>query len=394
MNITSAIRALLIPKNINFGNSSIAFISNPILGPIVDAKNNNPIDAKKIVSLLLKTNFFLIEIHHAIANNIPVIIISINGDKQIGYGVNAFEYFIKPISANKLLSAFSRLESLADKRIQKIVVVDDDELEFEKFKSEFKDENFSIEFIKESEFAFNKIAEVQPELIILDLLMPKVDGITLSYKLKSNIKTKHIPILISTAKDISEDERISLNNIVEDIAVKSKGHPLDVLKVVRERIEQHEQRSEVISADNNRPEIIDSKDSEETEKTKEFVGEVLIVDDDPDTLFTIDELVKDCNCKTILAKNGIECMEVLKHSSPDLILLDIMMPEMDGFETIKNIRKDEKLKDIPVFAVTAKAMASENDIILKHGFDDYIPKPVNTTSITSKINKIFTIIDA
>ena len=224
--------------------------------------------------------------------------------------------------------------------------------------------------------------------------MPKVDGITLSHKLKSNIKTKHIPILISTAKDISEKERISLNSIVEDIAVKSKGHPLDVLKVVRERIEQHEQRSEVISADNNRPEIIDSKDSEETEKTKEFVGEVLIVDDDPDTLFTIDELVKDCNCKTILAKNGIECMEVLKHSSPDLILLDIMMPEMDGFETIKNIRKDEKLKDIPVFAVTAKAMASENEIILKHGFDDYIPKPVNTTSITSKINKIFTIIDA
>jgi len=326
--------------------------------------------------------------------DIPVIVISINADKQIGHGVSVFEYFIKPISADKLLSAFSRLESLAKKRIQKIVIVDDDELEFEKFKSEFKDENISIEYIKDSEFAFNKIAEVQPELIILDLMMPKVDGITLSYKLKSNIKTKHIPILISTAKDISEDERVSLNSIVEEIAVKSNGHPLDVLKVVRERIEQHEQRAEIISTDDSRPEINIKKDSEEIEKTQEFLGEVLIVDDDPDTLFTIDEMVKHCNCKTILAKNGMECMEVLKHSTPHLILLDIMMPEMDGFETIKNIRKDEKLKNIPVFAVTAKAMASDNDIILKHGFDDYIPKPVNSTLIISKINKIFTKIDA
>ena len=125
-----------------------------------------------------------------------------------------------------------------------------------------------------------------------------------------------------------------------------------------------------------------------------MLGEVLIVDDDPDTLFTINELVKDCNCKTILAKNGIECLEVLKHSNPDLILLDIMMPEMDGFETIKNIRKNEQWKDIPVFAVTAKAMANDKDIILKHGFDDYIPKPVKSTIITFKINQIFTRIDA
>ena len=168
--------------------------------------------------------------------DIPIIILSILGDKNIGYGLGAFEYFVKPISADKILSAFSRLESLANKRIQKIVIVDDDELEFEKFKKEFGKDELRIEYIKDSEFAFNKIAEVQPDLIILDLMMPKIDGVTLSYKLKSNLKTKHIPILISTAKDLSDDERKSLNNIVENIAVKSKGHPLDVLKIVRDRI--------------------------------------------------------------------------------------------------------------------------------------------------------------
>ena len=134
----------------------------------------------------------------------------------MGYELGAFEYFIKPISSEKLLSAFAKLQSLAKKRIQKIVIVDDDELEFEKFKNEFKAENISIEYVKDSEFAFNKIAEVQPDLIILDLMMPKIDGITLSNKLKANSKTKHIPIIISTAKDLTEEEHKSLKNIVEE----------------------------------------------------------------------------------------------------------------------------------------------------------------------------------
>ena len=172
--------------------------------------------------------------------DIPVILVSIIGDKNVGYGLGAFEYFIKPISAETLLSAFTKLETLAKKRIQKIVIVDDDELEFEKFKNEFKDDKITIEYIQDSEFAFNKIAEVQPDLIILDLMMPKIDGITLSHKLKSSSKTKHIPIIISTAKNLSEEEHYSLKEIVENITIKSKGNPLDVLKTVRDRIKLHE----------------------------------------------------------------------------------------------------------------------------------------------------------
>jgi CheY-like chemotaxis protein len=329
--------------------------------------------------------------------DIPVIVISINGDKQIGFGVSAFEYFVKPISADKLLSAFARLEGLAKKQIKKIVIVDDNELEFEKFKKEFKSEKISIEYIKDSEFAFNKISEVQPDLIILDLMMPKVDGITLSHKLKSDFKTKHIPILISTAKDLSDDERNSLNHIVEDIAVKSNGHPMDVLKIVRDRIRQHEQnRMENDSKDDLEiPKNGNGKSARQKEESKKnYKGSVLIVDDDQDTRFTLDEILQDCDCKTSLATNGIECLESLKESVPDLILLDIMMPKMDGFETIKHIRENDKWKDIPVFAVTAKAMSNDMNVILKHGFTDYIPKPVNSSIISAKINELLIKIDA
>jgi len=323
--------------------------------------------------------------------DIPVIMVSIIGDKNIGYELGAFEYFIKPISSEKLLSAFSKLENLANKPIQKIVVVDDDELEFEKFKKEFSSDNIRIEYIRESEYAFSKIAEVQPDLIVIDIMMPKIDGITLSYKLKSNIKTRHIPIIISTAKDLSEDEKNSLNDIVDNIAVKSNEHPLNILKVVRNRIEMH-QADLIDSLQNmtNKSAVINGKNKNDNNNftEKHFNAEVLIVDDDADTLYTLDEIVQACNCNTILAKSGKECLAFLEQKTPDLILLDIMMPEMDGFQTIKQIKLNKKWSDIPVFAVTAKAMKDDKDIVLKQGFSDYIPKPVNATIVSFKIQKL------
>ncbi|MDP4115673.1 MAG: response regulator, partial [Bacteroidota bacterium] len=115
---------------------------------------------------------------------------------------------------------------------------------------------------------------------------------------------------------------------------------------------------------------------------------VLIVDDDPESLFTLNEMVAAYGCKTIIANSGFECLNILKDIRPDLVLLDIMMPGMDGFQTLAKIRELEKMKDIPVFAVTAKAMVEEKGIILRHGFDDYISKPVNTAILAFKINKV------
>ena len=322
--------------------------------------------------------------------DIPVILISILGDKNVGFGLGAYEYFVKPIEPEKLLKVFNRLENLAQKRIEKIVIVDDDELEFEKFKNAFKNDKVRIEYIKDSELAFSKILEVQPDLTIIDLMMPKVDGITLSYKLKSNVDTKHIPIIISTAKDLSEDEKNALSNIVEEITVKSNGHPLDVLKVVRDRIKMQEAYFPSAAEKDDLGKLVsDLKEPFEANDKKEFRGEVLIVDDDADTLFTISEIVQACDCKTVLAKNGVECLKVLESKTPDLILLDIMMPEMDGFQTISRIKKNPKWAGIPVFAVTAKAMLDDKAVILRHGFDDYIPKPINSGVMAFKIEKLF-----
>lgn len=330
-------------------------------------------------------------------NNIPIILVSIMEDKNIGYGLGAFEFFLKPISHGELRSACNKLENYARKKIETIVLIDNSELEFERFKTALLDDDVEVQFIQNSQFALNKIIDVQPDLVVIDLLMPGIDGITLTHELKNHRKTKHIPIIISTAKDLNEEEKNSLQQIVEDITLKSKGHPLDVLKIVRDRIRMEELSSFVEDKANEQPvedliipdepsQIVHSGDAA---AGKEFLGEVLIVDDDPDTLFTINEIVQSCRCKTSIAKNGVECLNSLKENLPDLILLDIMMPEMDGFQTIKKIRENPEWRHIPVFAVTARAMLEDRQIILKNGFDDYITKPVNTGVISFKIEKLF-----
>ncbi len=329
--------------------------------------------------------------NNPLTKDIPVILISIMGDKNLGFGLGAFEYFYKPVVPDQIMKSLKKLENLVKKPVEKIVIVDDDENEFEIFKEAFKDEKIRIDYIKDSELAFSKILEVQPDLIVLDLLMPNVDGVTLTNKLKSNNDTKHIPIIISTAKDLSDEERNSLNNIVEDITVKSKGHPLDVLKVVRDRIKMHETFTDNETSGGNTGTGLSftQKNAGDLAEKKIFRGEVLIVDDDPDSLFTLNEIVQACDCRTKLAKNGLECLRLLEVNVPDLILLDIMMPEMDGFQTINRIRQNSNWATIPVFAVTAKAMLDDKEVILRHGFDDYIAKPVNSGVMAFKIERLF-----
>ena len=168
------------------------------------------------------------------------------------------------------------------------------------------------------------------------------------------------------------------------------------LKVVRDRIRLQEENAEMpnpieLPEKPKMAETIEEIIPEEITEEKEIAvnGDVLIVDDDSDTLFTLNEIVTSCNCNTRMVKGGKECLEALAVKIPDLILLDIMMPGMDGFQTLNRIKQNKLWQNIPVFAVTAKAMVEDKEIILRHGFDDYISKPVNSASMAFKIERLF-----
>jgi two-component system chemotaxis sensor kinase CheA len=120
----------------------------------------------------------------------------------------------------------------------------------------------------------------------------------------------------------------------------------------------------------------------------EDTDDILIVDDNTENLFTMNEIVQKANYKTMIAKNGQECLEILEKKKPALILLDIMMPVMDGFQTILRIKEKKELTDIPVLAVSAKAMSEDSDIIFKYGFEGFIPKPINANFLIEQIAEI------
>lgn len=117
---------------------------------------------------------------------------------------------------------------------------------------------------------------------------------------------------------------------------------------------------------------------------------VLIVDDDPESLFTINEIVKECGYRTIIAKNGNECLEILHSVVPHLILMDLMMPGMDGFQTTKSIRSNEAWAAIPIIAVSARSVLEEQKQLLQEGFNGVIPKPVNAANLAFKITQLIT----
>lgn len=149
--------------------------------------------------------------------------------------------------------------------------------------------------------------------------------------------------------------------------------------------------SVLLSSDSKFPQ--QKETDSETEKGDSYqggyLGDILIVDDDPDTLFTLNELVKKSGCNTLLAKNGVECLEILESAVPDMILMDLMMPRMNGFETVKRIREDKRFEQVPVIAVTAKSIDDDGDELLQAGFTGYIRKPFDAAALILKIQRIF-----
>jgi CheY-like chemotaxis protein len=281
-----------------------------------------------------------------------------------------------------------------DKNIQKITVVDNSEQELENYNLLLNSDKIKVEHINKSDEALSKIEESSPDLVILDLAISGIDGITLTYLLKSNSETKSIPIIITSESELRNDDKKSLADILEAITLNSNLHIVEAFKFVFNWLENQKVVNYSV------PTEIKSNPNTEIKKSNlmevQLVGDenseldIMIVDDDTNTLFTLAEIVQEANCNPIIAHNGKECLELLEIKIPDLILLDIIMPEMDGFKTIKQIKNNNKWSDIPVFAVTAKAMKKDNEIILKHGFTDYIPKPVNPAFVTYKIQQLIT----
>ncbi len=319
----------------------------------------------------------------AATKNIPVIFYSTNDEKKNGFALSPNEILVKPLVQASITKTVQHAKELIHK----------DELSFALLDDETSENLFSTLNLKIHRYDQLEKFSFEEDVIFVNPFYKEGNALKKCSEMFHSSEGFQKLLFLLLPENISEEEIKSGQKILTWLAGTSKGNAYEILKIIRNGfyfLEKENQKNISVFEE----EKIETGEIAELKKERmygeNYAGEVLIVDDDPDSLFTINEIVQKCNCTTILAKNGKECLEILEKQKPDVILLDIMMPVMDGFQTLKAIKEKSGFKDIPIIAVTAKAMIEDREIILKQGFDSYITKPINSGVLAFRLTKALT----
>jgi len=261
----------------------------------------------------------------------------------------------------------------ADKLSKTILLVDDSEPALIQMRIILKESGYNVLEASNGAEALQIIENTIPDAMILDLMMPDIDGFEVLRLLREHERTLHIPVLILSAKYITKEELTFLkHNNVHKLIQKGDVNRSDLLNTVAKMV-----NIEIIEAEKSIKEfpIITGK------------PKVLVVEDNADNMITVKALFAN-NYEMIEATNGNDGIEKAKKHLPDLILMDIALPEIDGIEAFKIIRNDAKLNKIPVIALTASVMINDKETILAHGFDAYLSKPIDDKIFFKTINEV------
>lgn len=321
---------------------------------------------------------------HLTTRDYGIIIISILEKEKVGWMLPLHEVLIKPFSQNDILKSINKIETFAENKTSKIFYCSPNK---EEFTITFGSEPVAneINFCSNMNQLMNQLNKNTLQIVIIDFDFFGTEALRFLFDISHYKMIKNVYPIFYCSKNISDIDSATLSNILSQLTLKSKNHPLDVLKDLKDRLKIDE------NILNEKQKLIEETEYDKyvddvAKQSSNYKHTILIVDDDPDTLFTIGEIVKEMNYDTIFAHNGMECLVMLNHVKPDLILLDIMMPQMDGFETIKRIRSDNRFSAIPVVALTAYAMLDNKNVVTKNGFNDLVTKPINSSLLESKIN--------
>jgi CheY-like chemotaxis protein len=283
------------------------------------------------------------------------------------------QYISHDYSSLTSTTANLKAEKLDNPNEKTILLVEDSEPAIIQLKYMLEAEGYNLEVAKDGGEAMKSLTSRLPDAMILDLMMPEIDGFDVIRLVRENEKTKLLPIIILTAKHIEKKDYdfFKTNNIIQLIQ-KGDVNKIELLnavaKMLTSKIDIHE-----------KPTI----------KFQKIEGKplVLIVEDNPDNMITTKALI-DEKFEILEALNGFEGVEQAIKYKPNLILMDIALPEMNGIEAFKRIRQNESTKDIPIVVLTASAMKGEKEKILSYGFDGYITKPIEEKIFFNTINQV------
>ncbi|HEY5525070.1 MAG TPA: response regulator, partial [Clostridium sp.] len=321
------------------------------------------------VSSILKNNIQ--------TRNIPVHIISAHENEPENKMKNdIIGYLTKPVNLQQLDTLFGTISEVIKDQFKKMLIVFKELEQGQNIMKVFENKQISTTLVQNGQEAYRLLTNEDYDCIVLDIELLDMSGYDFLNKFeKENIK--QIPIIIYTEKEISENEEMKLNKYTKSIIIegpRSSERLVDEAKLFLYGVNKN------LETDKRGKWSIDEK--EILLKNKE----VLLVDDDMRNVFAVSSILENQGIKVIVGRNGIEALEKLsKNPQIDLILMDIMMPEMDGYTAMREIRKMESGKNIPIIALTAKAMKQDRNKCIEAGANDYMVKPVEIEKLLSLI---------
>ena len=308
--------------------------------------------------------------------HIPVHIISANDRSLEPIREGAVEYLMKPISKDGLEEAFIRIENFVNRKIKNLLIIEDSENSRKAMKVLIGNGDVKCYEAGTGKDALELFEHNHIDCIILDIGLPDMTGFELIHKLGDVKKHNLPPIIVYTGKELTKEENNLLHKYAESIiikGIKSEERLLDETALFLHRTINNLPRSKQMM-------INDLHDKEAIFHSKK----ILLVDDDMRNVFALSKILQERGMEVIKSEDGKNALNKLDvHTDIDMVLMDIMMPEMDGYEAMKRIRSQIKFRNLPIIALTAKAMKDDKQKCIDAGANDYITKPIDVERLLS-----------
>ncbi|HLO51188.1 MAG TPA: response regulator, partial [Kamptonema sp.] len=314
--------------------------------------------------------------HDANTRHIPVHIVSVEEGRQRGLQLGAIAYLQKPVSSEALSKALTDIKGFVERQVKNLLVVEDDETQRNSIVDLIGNNDVATTAVGSGAEALQTLMSGHFDCIVLDLGLPDMTGFELIEQIKQEATLKSLPIIIYTGKDLTRAEETQLKRMAETIIVKDVRSPerlLDETALFLHRVQA------------NLPEPKRQMLEQLYQTDSTIAGKkVLIVDDDVRNIFALTSMLERHQMQVTYAENGRDGINVLQNTPDiDIVLMDVMMPEMDGYETMQAIRNMPQFISLPMIALTAKAMKGDREKCIEAGASDYITKPVDTEQLLS-----------
>lgn len=311
-----------------------------------------------------------------VTRHIPVHFITCLEERQKAMSMGAIGFVTKPVSSEQLDIVFGTLESAIEKTMKMLLIVEDDQDQAKAMVALLEERNVTITVADSGDKAIRLLSSEQFDCIVLDLGLADMGAFELLEELKKLDPERRIPVIIHTGSELTHKDEKRLHHYAESIIIKGAKSPERLLNEVTLFLHL----VETSLAPGKQRMIRSALDKEAMLEGKK----ILIVDDDMRNIFSLSSSLSEKNIIVFEAENGREALKQLDvFPDIDLVLMDIMMPEMDGYEAIRCIRKNPRFHSLPIIALTAKAMKGDREECLKAGASDYIPKPVDMEKLFS-----------